>query len=158
MNLTSLPKDKFLEFIAEKNGTREYYSAVYDIINENKIVKWNWGAAFFNLYWLFYRRLYKEAIIGLIMYFILTFLIAIIFPYLSHENEYICNQLIWVPIFATFGFFGNYIYISFLVSRIEYHHTIPKGTTFSGGFLFFIISTVLWGSVSKIIVKIIHII
>lgn len=151
IDLTSLPKDKFLGLMDENDSSLEYYSTVYDRMSENKVVKWNWAAAIFNLMWLFYRRLYKEAILGSIACFLFMDIFSVIFPYICYKNDYIVDISFIMPLFFGFGLFGNHIYLSGLASRSMSNKKLPKGTSLLGAFFFFIVSSFLWGIMMAVI-------
>lgn len=136
IELSHLPKDKFLEAIGPEEYSRKYYNSVYDKMEQNETIVWNWAAALFTFAWLFYRKLYMEAIIGQVLFVIIFFFIGLIFPYLIYENNFMLRIIFGIPMLIFFGLFGNYIYVSSLCSNIKSELALPDGSTLLGGFLF----------------------
>lgn len=158
IDLTLLPRDEFLKLVGKSNRTREYYAKVHDNMSQNKIAKWNWAAAFFNLSWLFYKRLYKEAIIVSIIYYAFSFFISLIFLYFSVESNY--HNFLNFILTIIFGYLGNYIYISSLLLRAKFKKRIPSGSSLTrgyilGGLIFCVSNIIIWLLFTMILHKII---
>ena len=73
--IEGLGKSEWTDFI-DKNADR--YTAIYEKNEGKKIfANMNWSAFFFGFNWMFYRKMYKFAVIGYVAYFIATLILTI---------------------------------------------------------------------------------
>lgn len=80
---TASPKEELLDgvkkadwhFFIDKNASR-YVDIYAEKEGKRLFVSWNWAAFFFGVNWLFYRKMYKNAVIASLVYS----LIAVIVP------------------------------------------------------------------------------
>ena len=78
---TTSPKEELLDgvkkadwhFFIDKNASR--YVDIY-AKNEGKkfFISWNWAAFFFSTNWMFYRKMYKKAVIFTLLYSLMIIL------------------------------------------------------------------------------------
>lgn len=74
-----------------------------------KSISWNWAAALFSGAWLGYRKMYKEAIIYLLVLMTVSSLLGV-------ANEF---TVLDIGVFVIMGFFGNRLYFHKVKSEVS---------------------------------------
>jgi len=118
------PKDLTTSYTKRDN----YYAKAYDaIILEKKSVYWNWPAAFFQIYWLLYRRMYFEAFVYSLVWAILG--VISIFFIQPYPSFYVISSIFsGVILFVVFGLFGTTLYVYGIKKRVENAKNIPSSS------------------------------
>ncbi|WP_457624809.1 DUF2628 domain-containing protein [Persephonella sp.] len=104
--------EKYRIFIGER---ADYYIEKFKKFEETGgALSWNWAAFFFGLLWMLYRKMYLYSAVFIVL--LLFFIGALIYFGLYSEPVMIGIQL-WL--YVGFGAFGNYIYYTFVESKVS---------------------------------------
>lgn len=133
-----LPKDSLNGATLENSSVnpRTYYYLKLFSDFESKLkdkLKWNWFAAFFGMFWLAYRKIYKLAILYFIIFtvtcMITEFWLNYFFNTFSEEEiSGLALIVIYSISFLMMGFFGNRIYFNSICSKIKKNIPPPQQT------------------------------
>jgi hypothetical protein len=91
----------------------EYYLKKYKAFHSGKKFSFNISAFFAGLFWFLYRKLYVQAVLLLLLSYILRYLVTLFYNVVVVDVE--IQRLINLLLTATFGvicgFLGNYLYV-----------------------------------------------
>jgi len=97
------PDEKIGEHTVREYGSvirrnqRKYIPRFFIMEKTGRKYSWNWAAVFFPILWLTYRKLYKEAVIALIISVILPFaFMSKVYNYYSSMTEYLMSPAVTV--------------------------------------------------------------
>lgn len=79
---------------------------------KNMFSQWNWMAAFGGAFWCAYRKMYWEALTLFVIMEVLLF--------------FVDSRYMWLGIFFTCGFYGNYIYLKSLDRKIKNSNSVVE--------------------------------
>jgi hypothetical protein len=94
---------------------------------------WNWAAAFFGTVWMFYRRMYKMAIVCWVVLMAIQALLHYVAP-----DGHLIRFIFSVAVFVLFGLFGDKLYFKHVQDELA------KGVKRGG--------TNIWGAIGFTIV------
>ena len=127
-------ENELRSFIGEKSN---YYFFKWGISeNPGKYARWNWSAFICGVFWMGYRKMYKELFVCTIILFLLDITI------LSVTNDYFDKIMSYV-VASIIGTYGNAIYYNYVqrsMNKIKEQNEIDKiksirkkgGTSFVG--------------------------
>jgi hypothetical protein len=103
--------DLFKAFYTQES---KYYADKLDKYEQGTKYTFNFWAGFLGLIWFCYRKLYIQAIVILLLTYILAVVTTILFSFFILDEQIIApfnNALIWILSFFILGFVGNTLYI-----------------------------------------------
>jgi len=106
---------KIFELWNQRNT--EYYQEVFEKLEKENKLTFNFAAAFFNVTWLIFRKMYGWAILFTLV--IAGIQISIRMLNLSSSMSYGVSVLFSLILFVGFGFFGNTLYYKYVRSQVS---------------------------------------
>jgi hypothetical protein len=107
--VTDLTREQVHSFVGRRSGY--YWDRWSRAELGRKFAGFNWAAAFFNLTWLLYRRMYREFGIGLGAMAVLGLAEAFLEPMIGKDNSATLSRIDnLVPVVAL-GILGNWLYL-----------------------------------------------
>ncbi|SNZ09692.1 Protein of unknown function [Persephonella hydrogeniphila] len=104
--------EKYRIFIGDR---ADYYIEKFKKFEETgSVLSWNWAAFFFGLLWMLYRKMYLYSAIFIIL--VLFFIGALVYFNL-YNNLVMFGIQLWL--YVGFGAFGNYIYYTYVESKVS---------------------------------------
>lgn len=107
----------------KRNEKRDvYYRNALTKIHNGKWFVWNWSAFLFNLYWMAYRKMYKNIFIYNALGIVLGFSILLSLNFFNLREDNIVSKslfLITLLCIFLFGAFGNKLYYHHLKRKSE---------------------------------------
>jgi hypothetical protein len=103
--------DLFKAFFTEES---KYYSDKLDKYEQGTKYSFNFWAGFLGLIWFSYRRLYVQAIVLLVLTFVLSIITALVLWLIIPDEQLIApfnNAIIWTLSFVILGYLGNAMYL-----------------------------------------------
>jgi|GEM_PF-1921919 len=100
---------------------RGYYVETYDDFHKGKRFTFNIGSFFFGVFWMMYRKLFWEMLLGLMMLFgigIVEGVVYILYDVQEPQQKAI-NLAVMITTGIMFGFAGNYLYMKHTDSKIH---------------------------------------
>ena len=103
--------DLFKAFYTQES---KYYADKLDKYEQGTKYTFNFWAGFLGLIWFCYRKLYIQAIVILLLTYILAVVTSILFSFFILDEQIIApfnNAIMWILSFFILGFVGNTLYI-----------------------------------------------
>lgn len=113
-------KERFSKIFVlwNQRNTGFYQDSFYEIKTKDKI-SFNYIAAFFPFAWLIFRKMYKWAMLLLLVLGVFQMIALALFP----KSMFITSALLFVIQFLCFGFFGNLLYYENVKSKVSKGYT-----------------------------------
>jgi len=103
--------DLFKAFFTQES---KYYADKLDQYEHGTKYSFNFWAGFLGLIWFCYRKLYVQAIVILLLTFVLAIVMTFVITFLTSDEKIITpfsNAIIWILSFLILGLVGNTLYI-----------------------------------------------
>jgi hypothetical protein len=107
-----------LSFFGRQSG---YYLEMYHAFHQGNKFTFNIGACVFGVFWLLYRKLFRESLFATLILIGIGFFLAFAYELLGIDEarqtviEWIVNFATWI----SFGFVGNYLYLKHADKNVQ---------------------------------------
>ncbi|MFB9864653.1 DUF2628 domain-containing protein [Rufibacter immobilis] len=107
------PDDTDDYFHAYFGADAEYYMDRLEQYRQGRKLMFNWGAFFFGIAWMLYRKLYKEALLAMATIVVLSFLVERLIQTagLTGGAALLANNAFTIGWSLLLGFIGNWLYL-----------------------------------------------